>query len=296
MNPMFSQQIVAGNVSPVVVDWINRIIKNGGTKPSQNTISAVNRFYHNIDSTTIIGKIKSLNCYVPDNLIACLTPLINTYGNDPWTNYNNNFVAGDLTINGLIGNGGAYYLTTTKYLDTGVLGTNYLNDNTAGLTVYAYTSGLNAGGDGGTYDAGYTNWDGTDGDALSFHRSNGNTFGFWAYNINDGTCLFSSTNTGYLSGNRISISDERMYFANSSNTHAQVGNTVTSGTGTRGAHNIYVHAGYLWSNSPIGPDPFGASTSRISFAAVHDGLTASESSQFFNFIQAYRQQIGGGWT
>lgn len=173
MNPMFSQQIVAGSISPIVVDWVNRIIKNGGTKPSQNTISSINHFYHNIASTTIFGKIQSLNCYVPDNLIAAITPLIKTYGNDPWLNNNSQFVIGDLTINGLIGNGGTQFnQSTVKYLNTGVLGTNYSSDNTAGLTLYVYAAGLNTGGDGGTYDAGYTNDDGSDASALSFRYHN----------------------------------------------------------------------------------------------------------------------------
>jgi hypothetical protein len=298
MNPMFSQQIVGGNVSPVVIDWVIRVQKNGGTKPSQNTISAVNHLYHNIATTAILGKIKALNCYVPDNLTACLTPLLKTYGNDPWTN--SNFVSADLTINGLVGNGGSQF-GGAKYLITGVLGTDYSADSTAGMTLYAYTSGLN-GSDGGTYDAGYTNDDGSDGTSLSFHRSNATTLAYWAYKDNDGGALggecdfnwgsFPSMGQGYLSGNRISTSDQRLYFGNSSNPHAQVGNTVTVGTGARGAHSIYFHTTNHWNFG----GPFGASTSRISFAAIHDGLTASESSQFYSFIQSFRQQIGGGWV
>jgi hypothetical protein len=289
MNPMFSQQIVAGNISPIVVDWVNRVQINGGTKPSQNTILAVNHFYHNIASTTILGKIKSLNCYVPDNLTACLTPLINTYGNDPWTNYGS-FVSADLTINGLISDG------VSKFLNTGVLGTNYSTDSTSGLTIYGYVSGQ--GGDIGTYDAGYTNDNGSDAAAISFHFTNNLILGFLAYNFGDGVSEYTYTpasfGKGYLSGNRISTSDERMYFANSSNAHAQVGNTITSGTGTRGAHNIFVHAVFHWNAG--GTTPFGISTSRISFASIHDGLTINESSQFYNFIQSFRQQIGGGWV
>ncbi len=290
---MFSQQIVAGNVSPVVVDWVNRVQKNGGAKPSQNTIVAVNDFYHNIASTTILGKVKSLNCYVPDNVIAAITPLINTVGRDPWLNNNNQFVAADLTINGLKGNGSDQFNTSVvKFLDTGVSGSNYSNDNTAGLTVYAYTTGLSA--DAGTYEAGYTNDDGSDGASISFHDNNANIFRFWAFNLNNGGCLFSSTGSGYLSGNRISSTDMRMYFANASIAHSQVAINTGLNTGARAAHNIFVHAVYHWNAG--GLVTFGASPSRLSFAAIHDGLTSNESGQFFSFIQAYRQQIGGGWV
>jgi hypothetical protein len=293
MNPMFTQQIVAGNVSPVVIDWIYRVQKNGGAKPGQNTISAVNHLYKNLATTTILGKIKSLNCYVPDNLIAAITPLINTYGKDPWLNNNNQFVIGDLTINGLKGNGSDQFSPSlAKLLDTGVSGSNYSNDNTAGITIYAYTTGLSA--DAGTYEAGYTNDDGSDGASLSFHDNNANIFRFWAFNLNNGGCLFNSTGSGYLSGNRISSTDMRMYFANTFNAHSQVAINTGLNTGTRAAHNIFVHAAYHWNAGSL--YEFGASPSRISFAAIHDGLTGGESSQFFSFIQSYRKQIGGGWV
>ena len=273
-----------------VLNWSSRIVANGGVAPSHNTMVAVNNFYNGLAATPIMSKIKSLNCYAPDNLMACLTPLINTYGNDPWTNFNNNFKLEDLTVNGLMGNGGSAGSSTVKYLDTGVLGTNYSSDSICGLTVYAYTKG--PGGDSNSCDAGYSDKYGTDSTVLSFYRGNTNTFEYCGYNLSDGACTFNSTDVGYLSGNRITNANECMYFANSSNAHTLVGNVVTTGTGTRGAHKIFVHAFNYWQ----GGENWAASTSRISFAAIHDGLTSSESATFFTLIDTMRRQMGGGYV
>ena len=295
---MIPSQIVGGNISPVVVDWVNRVQNNGGAKPSQNTISAVDHFYRGLDATTILGKVKSLCCYVPDNVIACITPLIKAYGYDPWLNNNNQFVSSDLTVNGLMGNGAGYSnQSVVKYLNTGVLGTNY-SSNTAGLTVYAYTAGLQLGGDGGTYDAGYTNSAGSQAVAMSFLWHNSYQLAFFAYGESGNAAATYSYSPppyyyGYLSGNLASGTNETLYFANSSYPHALVGSSTY--TGAAAAYPIYVHAVNHTDASP--PQiTFGASTSRISFVAIHDGLTSNESSQFFNLIQTFRKRIGGGWV
>jgi hypothetical protein len=62
-----------------------------------------------------------------------LLPLLVGGGNDPWTN--SNFISGDLTINGLVGDG------FSKALNTGIIpSTCYPNANSAGLTIYNSTA------------------------------------------------------------------------------------------------------------------------------------------------------------
>jgi len=274
MNSIFSQQIVAGNVSPVVTDWVNRVQKNGGTKPSQNTISAVNNFYHNIASTTILGKMKSVNCFVPDSLSASLTPLIKSGDNDPWTNIN--FVASDLTINGLQGN------ASNKYLNTGLLPTTIFSDDLyAGITIYSTNAATN-GHTIGTNTNGYNN-------SFLLLNSQGSFcyFESWnAFTVGSGVITApTGSYQGYLSGNRVS-SSMAMYMAKSTLPHVQ----VASGTGltsTRPNASIGVFT------TSLGATDY--SNDRLSFAAVHLGLTQPESSMLFNFIQSFRQQIGGGY-
>jgi hypothetical protein len=52
---------------------------------------------------------------------------------------------------------------------------------------------------------------------------------------------------------------------------------------------IYVFALNV-NNSPAGP-----SRNRLSFAAIHQGLSSSESLAFYNLIQALRTSLGGGY-
>ena len=86
----------------VVASWAERVVINGGVKPLQSTIDTLYTFYNGLVSAGLADKMIAVNCFVPDNLIAAITPLIvhpEVGGFDPWTNVG--FVAGDLSPAGL---------------------------------------------------------------------------------------------------------------------------------------------------------------------------------------------------
>ena len=88
--------VAIGAQHPVAVEWAKRVVTNGGDTPSSNTVSALSTFMFGMDANGLTGKITLINAFVPDSLIATLTPLLkNVSSNDPWTNYN--FVSGDLS-------------------------------------------------------------------------------------------------------------------------------------------------------------------------------------------------------
>jgi hypothetical protein len=99
-------------IDPVVANWALRVSINGGASPSTNTQIALTTFMQSLYNNNIYSKMISVNCLVPDNLIAASTPLIFIAGNSLWTNHN--FVSGDLTVNGLLGNGSSKYFQDRK--------------------------------------------------------------------------------------------------------------------------------------------------------------------------------------
>jgi hypothetical protein len=94
-----------------VLDWISRVVANGGSV-SQSTKDAANTFMLALKANGLRSTIARLNLYAGTGLDACRTPLIKDIG--AATDTLNNFVAGDYSEStGLTGNG------TTKYNDTG---------------------------------------------------------------------------------------------------------------------------------------------------------------------------------
>ena len=84
-----------------------------------------------------------------------------------------------------------------------------------------------------------------------------------------------------------------MFFANSTYPHIQIGTTAT-GTMSQVKQAVPV---YLFTTYVIDSDgTYGNTNSRISFAALHDGLTASESSALYNLVQTMRTSLGGGYV
>ena len=270
------------SISPVVqhslvTAWQARVTSNGGAAPSVTTTNALNRFCASLDTFGLTSSIIALNPFVPDNLIAACTPLIQNAGNALWTN--NNFVLADLTVNGLIGNG------STKYLNTGVLGTAAgLSVSNGGMTMVTQTASA-----GGENDMGCNN-----ANAPSFAL----IIDFSGNSYNDiydqsTTRIGPVANTGfkgYHSNNRITTTDFKVYQATSSAAHAAFGSNA--GTNALLPSNLAAFAVFThcWNNSGT---PGSFSTKRVSFAAVHQGLTAAQSSNFFDCIQQLRLAMGG---
>lgn len=272
---------------PVIVDWAARVVTNGGAAPSANTKAALTTFYQGLVSNGLASKMKALNCFVPDNLIACITPLYKSasIGNDPWTN--GNFVDGDLTANGLAGN------ASNKYLDTGAVPTaSYPNgcwstSSNGGLSLYVHTSTTSPSREIGSRDG--NNYE------INLLTNYGGTTYFDSYTDN-GTGRVSGTpiggnGAGFTSGNRTAATSSYIYGANSiTSSILTIAGPSGLPAGLPPMQAIYVFA------ANFGGSPAAYSDKRISFVAIHDGLTLSESQTLFNLVQAMRQSLGGGYV
>ena len=117
--------------------WSARIVANGGTAPSNATLTAVCNYYNSLVAAGVDTLMIADVLFVPDNLIAAITPFFKTMGNDPWTNHN--FVNADLSATGLKGDG------ATKYLATGIIdNVAWASGTELGLGVYYTTVNNNA--------------------------------------------------------------------------------------------------------------------------------------------------------
>jgi len=258
----------------VVVDWAQRVVINGGASPSLATKAAMHTFCTGLDTASLASKLAALNCFASDSLIAALTPLYYNAGSDPWTNHN--FVVGDLTVNGLIGNG------SSKYLQTGVKpGDVGGQPNSGGLTIYYFTNPNDNGAELVGNSGGIPQF------GLQFYAG---TVYFDCYAYNTGRISkAASAFTGYVSGNRTTAAREDLYTANSGTAHS----SVVSGTGAPGA--LSTNELYCFAANNAGVAAY-QSAKRLSFAAIHSGLSSGESSTFYSLIQALRTALGGGFV
>lgn len=273
-------------IDPVVINWAQRVVTNGGLIPSLNTQVTLTTFLQSLNSASLTSSIKTMNCFVPDGLVAAITPLINTFGNDPWTN--NNFTASsDLNGNGMIGN------NSNKFLNTGVNpSTSMASNSNGGLTVYVTWVGTAFGAELGSWNS--SNFNDHSFDLYSTYND-ANSY-FDCYGANGGALgggrLFAANARwlGYVSGNRTSTSSIAIYRANSTASHSTLASGVTSPDQTRPTASIYcfgVNGGGTVAQ---------ASDKRLSFAAIHDGLTFSQSVAFFSAVQNMRISLGGGYV
>src|ERR1035437_631247 len=265
-------------IDPLVTSWTYRVVNNGGAAPSNNTNTALSIFMRSLYDTDIYKKMIVVNPLVPDSLIASLTPLILVNGNSLWTN--NSFVSGDLTVNGLTGNG------TTKYLKTGILASNvYSSVNDNGLTVY-----VSSGSNGNHYDVG-TYQSNTQFNEL---RSDmGGSTSYDCYNSSTGRLILTTPTTlgiGFYCSTRTNSTNEYIYVANSVFPFSQVAGPGGSSAGTLPTIEYYV-----FTLNNIG-SPLYYSTKCLSFVAFHHGLSSSEAQSLYNAIQTLRTALGGGYV
>jgi hypothetical protein len=192
--------------------------------------------------------------------------------NDPWTN--NNFVSGDLTVNGLIGNG------STKYLNTGINeSTLAVPQDDVGLTAYTITTGALGAVEIGVYDS-------TRGSQVCFCYTGNVVLPLLHSDAGSG---LSQTLAGYQSHNRLLAASFKIYRANSGTAHELFAAPVVASNGLP-ARDMY---GLCRNNNGT---PAYYSARRVSFLGHHGGLTQAESSSFYNAIQALRTALGGGYV
>jgi hypothetical protein len=265
-----------GDIDPVIVKWRKNAMSAGSGSISANTMKALNTFYKTIKRAGIAKKMVTLNCYVPDNLIASITPLIHI-NNSAYTNVN--FVSSDLNKDGLKGDG------TSKYLKTEVNPFLVMPDNNSGgLTLYS-----NQALSENAYSIGCQDGGGTTTMILYYVFSNNATI----CDMFDPNVRLSFANTGftgYISANRVSTSRSDLYLASSRLSHYSATNNTTSSSAVRPNFEAYVHV------ANTGGSVSAWSSRRYSFSAIHYGLTNMESSYFYHAIQALRNRLGGGYA
>ena len=259
---------------PTATGWASRVVTNGGAAPSDYNVARVSDFCGALDAAGITPLMIDVCIFAPDNLIASITPLINLLGNDPWTNHN--FIADDLTVSGLRGDG------TSKYLDTGVVANvAFSGTGEGGLSLYNTFADQGSGVD---FYAGQSP------NFLGMLCCSGGQAFFDCWN--NTTSRVSGTpltyGLGFTSGNRISSSDSKLYTASSVSPFAQIG-TLGSVAGATMTENLF-----LFCNNASGT-PGSYTVKRFSFAAIHKGLTSTQCQALYNAVQALRQAFGGGW-
>lgn len=264
---------IVSPMSSVVINWSQRVITNGGAAVSTNTLNAVSAFYQGLIDNVLLYKMKTVNCFVPDNLSASITPLI-VMGNDPWTN--NNFVETDLTVNGLKGN------ASNKRLLPGINANNVFNTGNAGLTIYVKE--VYAGGD--RLDIGCSQGAGQLVYIAPVVSTGQILFDCFNNTVGQGRILADNPGSfqGYFSGNRTSTTASALYIANSGIPHYALG-SITTGGGV-----VPTSAMSVWGAAGL------YSANRISFAAFHEGLTMSESAKLFSLVDTMRRSFGGGYV
>jgi hypothetical protein len=260
-----------------VVTWAAQVVTNGGAAPAAATKQALSTFCYGMDSNSLTALMKSVCCFVPDSLTAALTPLIFATGNSLWVNHN--FLAGDLSVVGLKGNG------SNKYLETGVIpATAWSPTTSSGITMYVSVADnsvtnidVGASEDGTnlvelvTADGGFIDWDSYNNSAARIHYASG------PFN-------------GYISGNRTASNATALYMANSGTAHSAVVTGSSAGGTCPTTKQLFAFANNLVGNPQL------PSKNRMSFVAVHKGLSSAQSLAFFNLIQAMRTALGGGYA
>lgn len=286
--PFTDPQPVFGYTS----DWTTRVQGHGGGAPSQANLNSINGFVWDLFKGSILGKMIAVNVFAPDNLVAALSPIfIGTGGLDPWTNVN--FVAGDLTINGLKGN-----IAGGKVLDTGIVSTAVWN-NTAGNINAATSGGISAynfdtagATTGFDISAAANLASGEIGLAIIFTPTAANTLFFdFADSATGRLAVLNTGWTGFTSCSRVGPADSEAYKANSVTPFANIGSDLNNRNGSAMPTVSFACFGYKTSGGVLTAN----SERRLSFAAIHFGLTATDTQNLFNAVQKLRVAFGGGF-
>lgn len=229
----------------------------------------------------------ALCCFVPPannpatdaDLKRAKTPLLHGGGTDPWTNHN--FVAAtDLNVNGLIGG-------NTKYLQTGIIPSKtFASINSGGLTIYNLTSSNSTWREIGCAETTHRLY------LITSYNDSKHYFAAFADN-NSRVIVNNPGYTGFISGNRTAAARNDTYIGKSSlSPQFQLLGTSTTVQGAgSGLPTSELIAFAYDSSGTIGE----FSGRRLSFIAIHEGLSATECEHFYTLVQALRVALGGGY-
>jgi len=271
--------IATTNAAAIVQAYATQVGLNQGGFLSNQTLQSLIGLVNGLMIDGLWSKVLILNPYVPDSLVASWTPILQGLGQAGFVLWQafGAWVAGDLTVNGLAGNGSSKYLVTNFSPSNFAAGSMAVVHYNSTVTATGFTSGgYSSGSNGILCAAKYTDND--------YYSTMGDTVN---NNFNA-----ASPGAGYYCHSRVSTSDHRLYYASSGSAHAQLGSTdATLFSGPYVNQSMYVHALH---NNIAGPQLYTAD--RISFWAALTGLTSGDSLNLFNRIQAYRTSIGGGFV
>jgi len=268
-------------------NWLGRVATAGGTAPSTDVQSAMVDLYCGLASDGLLPQILSLYVFppsavgtvVPNNAgtrIMTHTPFIQGIGSAVGVGVPT--VAGEFTVNGVHPT-----IASSRFLDTGVnLVTSGINMNSVGWFVYMSVDDTNGGCAIGADDI--------NGSLNVFLESAGatmDTIGTGGVNIIN----IASLNAGFYSGQRVSATNHRLYFAKSTQAHGQIGatdNTVNTAT----SPNLNID---LWCLNDFGvQDNFCTST--FSAAGITTGMSQSNNKLLFTRLDNFRRAVGGGFV
>ncbi len=278
-NPTINRRIVTakGGISHYTTDWLNRIAAAGGAKPSQATIRVMDQMGKNFIKAGLDTGMVYLCVYVQDNLIAAITPYFKTAGNNSCVN--NGFVAGDLTIDGLKGNG-------VKYLDSGCIPlTAFPSDASAGIG--CYVSNIPAAEskvEGGVQNTGTVN----SGFEIYANFNGQEEFDCWTFASTAIGALPSNTTAGYMFGT-LASGTNTVYFANAANAHAALGTHAVAGGRIVGFPVFF----FATNVSGVATIP---TNKRLSASWLTLSFTAAESLTLFTILDNCRRGLGGGFV
>lgn len=277
--------VVQSLLQAKVTNWQTRVVANGGSAPTTLELQSVDTYYRGCVTDGIDSLILTDLPVISSSLIGAITPFFNVIGNDPWTNHGP-FVIGDLTINGLTGDG------VGKYLDLGFVPATAppLSSTNAGLVSYQFIVG------NGNYvfgDAGVAN---------SSHwamLSSAATINYYCWRfVNQGQDYLASANPhgtqgfkGFQSGQRTGASTGASYFQNST-----TGGLVTLGSfaGAQTGAAITVQNLYAFGLNNNGT-PGGFVTATVSYLAVTQGMNATQVASHYTRVNQLRIDLGGGF-
>ena len=261
-------------------DWARRVVANGGALPSANTISAMETLRTTLIAQGITNKIHAL-CMFTDSVIASATPLFVHLGYPMWTN---NFVAGDLNVNGLKGDG------STKAMETGIRMQDFVPvDGSSGMSLIVTESASNAV----NTTAGYMSAAGTVAFSLNASDAGVTRWRNGTHGLEVNTILTNDFGrVGFLSGNRYDNDDMVLFVASPLETHKliQVKSNAFQADFSTDANTISIFAAKRGTTNESGT----FTAQRISMVCIHDALTQAESSNFWWAVKTCREQLGGG--
>lgn len=289
-----SREVPITCTDPQTDDWLARIDADPlAIRPPPAIINAVCVFCHDLRAAGIFNKMIVVNPIIPPtngtpaSLRAMLHPLIYEAGNTALPFTNNNFLVADLNLNGLIGDG------VSKYIDTGFdPASHWLAENSGGQTVYVSEprqafNDPNPECELGTVDlvTGYSHILAPTFQPVAFPN-----FLAYCWSNPTGITIPLGSFAAFYSANRTAVDQFDAYQATSTFPCQLIGQNLNDNSGETppDASTFFM--------AQNGGGPIQYSTKRVSFMAIHEGLTQVEACALYDAVQRMRMSFGGGFV